>query len=99
MTELFELDTLTRRLRIVVERDDRLRPEAGKLLAAAALRGEIDRGEAARITGLSERTARRVLNKTIAAGFLASETPKGSVFVKFPPAAAEALFPRLFTIQ
>ena len=99
MTELFELDTLARRLRVVAERDDRLRPEAGKLLEAAAIRGEIERGEASRITGLSERTARRVLNETIAAGFLASETPKGPVYVEFPPATAEALFPRLFLAE
>ena len=96
MTELLELNTLARRLRLVAERDDRLRPEAGKLLEAAVIRGEIQRGEASRITGLSERTARRMLNETIAAGFLASETPKGPVFVQFPPASAEALFPRLF---
>jgi len=99
MTDLFELNTLARRLRVVAERDDRLRPEAGKLLEAAAIRGEIERGEASRITGLPERTARRVLNETIAQGLLASETPKGPVSVQFPPAAAEALFPRLFATQ
>ena len=99
MTDLFELNTLARRLRVVAERDDRLRPEAGKLLEAAAIRGEIERGEASRITGLPERTARRVLNETIAQGLLVSETPKGSVSVQFPPAAAEALFPRLFAAQ
>ena len=99
MTELFELDTVARRLRVVAERDDRLRPEAGKLLEVAAIRGQIERGEASRITGLSERTARRALNETIAAGFLASESPKGPVFVEFPPAAAEALFPRLFLAE
>ena len=90
---------LARRLRVVAERDDRLRPEAGKLLEAAAIRGEIERGEAPRITGLPERTARRVLNETIAEGLLGSETPKGPVSVLFPPAAAEALFPRLFAMQ
>lgn len=96
MTSLFELDTLARRLRVVAERDDRLRPEVGKLLEETARRGEIERGEAPRITSLPERTARRVLNETIAEGFLASDTPKGPLFVQFPPASAEALFPRLF---
>ncbi|HEY0381015.1 MAG TPA: Fic family protein [Candidatus Elarobacter sp.] len=99
MAELFDLNTLARRLRVVAERDDRLRPEAGKLLEAAATRGEIERGEAARITGLPERTARRVLNDMIGVGLLASDTPKGLVSVRFPPALAEALFPRLFTTQ
>jgi Fic family protein len=96
MTDLFELDTLARRLRAVVERDDRLRPEAGKLLEAAVIRGEIERGDASRITRLPERTARRILNDAIAEGLLASDTPKGPVSVRFPPALAEALFPRLY---
>lgn len=99
MSGLFELNTLARRLREVAERDDKLRPEAGKLLEAAAIRGEIERGDVSGITGLPERTARRVLNETIAEGFLASETPKGPVSVQFSPAAAEALFPRLFATQ
>jgi Fic family protein len=99
MAELFELSTLARRLRMTAERDDRLRPEAGKLLEAAVTRGEIERGEASRITGLPERTARRILNDTIAEGLLASDTPKGPISVRFPPALAEALFPRLFLAQ
>jgi hypothetical protein len=54
-----ELDTLARRLRVVAERDDRLRLEAAKLLEAAAIRGEIERREASRITGLPARTAKQ----------------------------------------
>lgn len=45
--------------RSLVERSDKLKPEAGRLLTEALVRGEIERGEAARITGLPERTARR----------------------------------------
>ena len=47
-------------------------------------------------TGLPERTARRVLNDTIAAGLLASATPKGLVSLRFPTVALDVLFPRLF---
>lgn len=96
MSELFDLDALAKRLRTWAERDDRFKPEAGRLLEEAAIRGEFDRGEAARITGLPERTARRVLNEACAAGLLASETPKGPVSLRFPPDDAEAMFPRLF---
>ena len=46
--------------------------------------------------GLPERTARRVLNDTITAGFLASATPKGLVSLRFPTTALDVLFPRLF---
>jgi Fic family protein len=96
MIELFDLDTLAKRLRTWAERDGRFKPEVGRLLQEAAIRGEFDRGEAARITGLPERTARRVLNDACAAGLLASDTPKGPVSLRFPPDDAEAMFPRLF---
>ena len=96
MSELFDLDILAKRLRTWAERDDRFKPEVGRLLEDAAIRGEFDRGEAARITGLPERTARRVLNDACAAGLLASDTPKGPVSLRFPPDDAEGMFPRLF---
>jgi len=48
------------------------------------------------ITGLPERSARRVLNDTIAAGLLASTTPKGPVSLRFPDEALEKLFPKLY---
>ena len=60
------------------------------------MRGEIERGAAAGITGLPERSARRVLNDTVTAGLLASATPKGPVSLRFPENALEILFPRLY---
>ena len=96
MSGLFELDTLARRLRVYVERSERLKPEAARLLEEALIRGEFERGEAPRITGLPERTARRVFNDVIGAGLLASDTPKGPVSLRFPVDALEILFPRLF---
>lgn len=96
MKSLFELDTLTQRLRRYVERDDNLRPEAAPLLEEALIRGEIQRGEIARITGLPERTARRVLNDLTAVGLLASDTPKSAVTLRFPVKTLDLLFPRLF---
>lgn len=96
MSGLFELDMLSRRLRNYVERSDKLKPEAARLLEEALTRGEFERGEIARITGLPERTARRVLNDVTATGLLASDTPKGAVSLRFPVDALETLFPRLF---
>jgi Fic family protein len=96
MSSLFELDTLLRRLRIYVERSEKLKPEGARLLEEALIRGEFERGEISRITGLPERTARRALNDVIATGLLASETPKGAVSLRFPVDALEILFPRLF---
>jgi hypothetical protein len=43
----------------------------------------------ARITGLPERTARRVLNDVTDLGLLASSTPKGPVSLRFPESALE----------
>jgi Fic family protein len=65
-------------------------------LEEALIRGEFERGEASRITGLPERTARRIFNDVIACGLLSSDAPKGPVSLRFPAEALEILFPRLF---
>ena len=96
MQELFDLDNLGRRLDTYVDRNEALKPEAVRLLQEALIRGEFERGEISRITGLPERTARRVLNDVIAEGMLASATPKGAVSLRFPIEALEILFPRLY---
>lgn len=96
MSDLFELDVLARRLRVYVERSEKLKPEAARLLEEALIRGEFERGDVPRITGLPERTARRVFNDVVAEGLLASDTPKGSVSLRFPTDTLDLLFPRLF---
>jgi Fic family protein len=85
-------------LRAVVERNDRLKPEAARLLEEALVRGEYERGEIARVTGLPERSARRVLNDVVEAGLLASTTAKGPVSLRFPADVLEILFPLLFAV-
>ena len=96
MSSLFDLEPLAGRLRDVVAQDRRLKREAAPLLEQTLIRGEIERGEASRITGLPERSARRVLNDLVEAGLLASETPKGPVSLRFPAHSLEVLFPRLY---
>jgi len=96
MSELFDLDNLARRIRALVTRDDRFRPAAAALLEQTLVRGEIERGEASRITGLPVRTAQRLLNELVSEGLLASSTPKGPVSVRFPAHTLEELFPRLY---
>jgi Fic family protein len=96
MASLFELDTLQRRLRLHVDRSETLRPEAARLLEEALVRGEFGRGDAARITRLPDRTARRTMNDLAKEGLLASATPKGPVSLRFPAHTLEALFPRLY---
>jgi Fic family protein len=96
MSGLFELDRLSLRLRTYVQKNSSLKPESVGLLEEALIRGEFERGEIERITGLPERSARRVLNDVIALGMLASDTPKGKVSLRFPVHALEDLFPRLY---
>lgn len=96
MSALFEIDELAQRYKRYVARSDSLKPESSRLLEEALVRGEFDRGEISRITGLPERTARRVLNDVLAEGLLGSATPKGPVSLRFPTSALEALFPRLY---
>ncbi len=96
MSSLFELDNLTNRLRALVAQRNTLKPEAARLLDEALVRGEIERGEASRVTGLPERSARRVLNDLVKEGMLASATPKGPVSLRFPAHSLETLFPRLY---
>jgi Fic family protein len=96
MSGLFEIDALAQRYRKHVAQSRNLKPESSRLLEEALVRGEIDRGEISRITGLPERTARRVLSDVLAEGLLGSSTPKGPVSLRFPSEALEALLPRLY---
>ncbi|MBY0493391.1 MAG: Fic family protein [Cyanobacteria bacterium] len=98
MSELVDLDNLASRLRAYVARRNRFKPEAAILLEQTLVRGEIERGEASRITGLPVRTAQRVLNDLVAAGLIASATPKGAVSLRFPADSLEELFPRLYPL-
>lgn len=96
MSGLFDLDRIEERLRAYVARHDRLRPEAVHILDEVLVRGEMARGDAPRITGLKERTARDLLGVLTEDGILASETPKGPVSLRFPTHTVDTLFPFLF---
>ncbi len=96
MSVLFEIEALAGRFKKYVAQSTTLKPESSRLLEEALMRGEYDRGEAARITGLPERSARRVLNDVVAEGLLASPTQKGPVSLRFPTDSLEVFFPRLY---
>jgi Fic family protein len=96
MAGLFDLNTLSRRLRNYVDLNETLKPEATRLLEEALIRGEFERGAISRITGLPERSARRVLSDVVSTGLLASDTPKGAVSLRFPIDSLDVLFPGLF---
>ncbi len=102
MSSLLQLDGLLERIEGYVDRRQRgglgprLPSEARHLLAEALLRGQVVRGEAARVTGLSERSARRAMSLLVREGLLASDTPKGPVRLAFPVKVVGFYFPQLF---
>jgi Fic family protein len=96
MSGLFEIEALAGRFKKYVAQSETLKPESSRLLEEALIRGEYDRGEIERITGLPERSARRVLNDVVAEGLLASATQKGPVSLRFPTDSLEIFFPRLY---
>ena len=95
MTGLFQIDTMATRFnRCVAEAG--IKTEGAMLLDEAFVRGQFERGDATRITGLPERSARRILTELSESGLLGSETPKGPVQLRFPMKYQDLLFPRLF---
>jgi len=54
--------------------------------------GEMERGDAAHVLRIPERTARTVVSKLTEQGFLKSSTPKGPVRVAFPWTTASVFF-------
>ncbi len=95
MTDLFELTRVAERLRSYASQQG-WRAEATTLLVEILHRGEIARGDAAAITGLSERTCRVMLGVLLAEGILGSDSQKGPVSLRFPTKMLDTLFPRLF---
>jgi Fic family protein len=99
MSDLLEIDGLQKRIEGYVARQvsfDELKPEAFYLLREALLRGEIPRGEASRITGLPERTARRILKSLLEKKLLIGDSEKSPVRLSFPAKVAGYYFPRLY---
>jgi hypothetical protein len=92
---LFELETLITRLKLYVDRRG-LKAEALPLLEQTLQHGELPCGDAGRVTGLKERSARDLLAALVLDGILGSNTPKGPVSLRFPFHAVEILFPSLF---
>ncbi len=102
MASQLQLDDLRQRIEGYVERRSggglgpKLVPPARHLLVEALLRGRVARGDAARVTGTSDRTARRMLSGLVDEGLLVSDTPKGPVRLGLPVKVVGFYFPLLF---
>jgi Fic family protein len=95
MSNLFALDALMDRFKVYVARRE-FRLGAVHILEHVLQRGEMPRGEASRIAGPKERSARELLATLLLDGIVGSETPKGPVSLRFSTDAVEILFPNLF---
>lgn len=99
MSDLLDFDGLQKRIMGYVDRQTvlgELQAESGLLLREVLLRGEVPRGEASRITGRPERTARRILKDLLDKRLLSSETRKGAVRLALPTKVVGYYFPRLY---
>lgn len=97
MSNMFALDNFQARVEGYFNRVRfDLKPESAYLFLHAFRLGEFERGQASRISGLSERTARDVLSQLVHEGFLLSDSPKGKVRVGFPVHALGSLLPNLY---
>ena len=76
-----------------------LRKEMIPVLQAAAIHGEITRGEASTLTGMKERLGRDILGDMLEEGLLVSDSPRGPVRLGFPAHAAGYWFPDLYPLE
>ncbi len=99
MTLLLELPGLSRRIADYIHRESGIDQHAERvvrLLKAVLIEGEVGRGQVAEIVGLKSSAARQVTRLCLDAGLLASDTPKGPLYITFPAKVLDAYFPRLF---
>ena len=99
MGSLLDLDALEARIERFAELltyREGLPPSTRDLLRDVMLRGSVPRGEMARITGTSERSARTLTSRLAGLRLLISDTPKGPVRLGFPLHAVGYYFPRLY---
>lgn len=102
MTRMLNLDELKDRIGalITIRSHQRhtpdYRPEAILPLQHVMALGPVTRGEFVQLTGLGERTARKVLAQMLADGLLISDTPKGPVRMGLPLDALGVLLPNIY---
>lgn len=102
MSSTLELDGLKSRIAalVAVRAQDsnfsNYRSEAVLPLHHVLVAGPVSRGEFCQMSGLGERTARRMLAQLLQDGLLKSEQAKGAVSIGFPLDALSVLFPNLY---
>jgi Fic family protein len=100
MTRMLELDGLKRRIEALVTyratEDKDIRREAVLPLHHVFAAGPVARGEFIQMTGLGERTGRKLLSRLLHSGLLVSDSHVAPVRIGLPLDALSLLFPELY---
>ncbi len=104
MGELLDLDNLQNRIKgyvdlrsnSIISGEKELRSEAKYILVEVMLRGEVPRGEAKRISGLNERTARSLVSQLEKEELITSESHRSPIRFNIPPKVVGYYFPSLY---
>lgn len=100
MTRTLALDTLKDRIAGLIQlrhsTHPDYRPQAIAALHHVLALGPLGRGDFIAITGLGERTGRKLLARLLQDGLLQSDTPKGPVGIGLPLDALHLLLPNLY---
>lgn len=72
------------------------RPEATRLLRTMLAQGPIRREDVEDVTGLADRTARRMVRALLDEGLIASETQRAPLRIRFPAHVVPYVFPGLY---
>jgi Fic family protein len=96
MGGLYDFENIYNRIKHFISIEGNIKNEAFYILKETFITGELKRGEALKITGLPERSARRILKDLQDRKLLVSNTPKSPVKMAFPVSAVQYYFPNLY---
>jgi len=99
MESLMQPGRLRNRILLWAEEEARvgeLPAKAGAILEAVLYRGELPRGDAGAVLGVTGRQARRVVSALLETGVLTAESPRAPLRLVFPAALASRWMPGLF---
>jgi Fic family protein len=99
MENLVQPDRLRIRVLLWAEEEIRMKslpPKSVLILETLLNRGELPRGEVARVLGVTDRHSRRIVAELIRRSVIVSENPYGPLHLAFPAALASRWMPGLF---
>jgi Fic family protein len=101
MTDLLQLHNLCARIERYLQFealhiDGKARERLARLLKAALIQGEVERGSVGTLVGLAGTSAREIIRLALAERLLDSPSPKGPLSLVFSAKTLESYFPQLY---